>query len=112
VIKGTTGEFLVQRDFPKSKRKIFRTGEEAARALAKKKIDLFINDSPSIWYLAGIHATEGLTVVPTALSEEQLAWAARKTDDALLIPVNQFLAEARTNGVLLKAFRRWTAIGE
>lgn len=112
VLKATTGEFLVQRDFLKAKRKVFATPEAAAKALAKKKIDLFISDSPLVWYLAGTHAAEGLSAVPMALTQEQLAWAVPKSDDALLASVNEFLSRARQDGQLLKVFRRWMAVGE
>ena len=111
-LRATTGEFLVQRDFPNSKNKTFESGDEAAKALAKKKISLFISDSTLVWYLAGKYAADGLTVVPTALSEEQLAWAVRKGDDALLSQVNAFLEESAKDGTLLKAFKRWTAVGD
>jgi ABC-type amino acid transport substrate-binding protein len=111
VIKGTTGEFLVQRDFPKAKRKTFSSGEEAARTLAKKNLDLFISDSSLIWYLAATHSAEGLSVVPIALTEEQLAWAVRKTDDTLLASVNDFISQSKQDGLLLKVLRRWTAVG-
>jgi ABC-type amino acid transport substrate-binding protein len=111
VIKGTTGEFLVQRDFPKANRKTFSSGEEAAKALSKKKIDLFISDSSLVWYLAGVHSADGLAVVPIVLTEEQLAWAVRKTDDPLLASVNEFLTQAGHDGLLLKVLRRWTAVG-
>jgi len=112
VIKATTGEFLVQRDLPKAKRKTFRNGEEAARALIRKKIDLFMSDSSLVWYLAGVHAADGLSVVPIVLSEEQLAWAVRKTDDTLLASVDDFIRQAKRDGRLLKVFRRWTAVGD
>jgi polar amino acid transport system substrate-binding protein len=111
VIKATTGEFLVQRDFPKAKRKSFSSGEEAAKALSKKKIELFISDSSLVWYLGGIHSAEGLSVLPIVLTEEQLAWAMRKGDDALLASVNAFIDESKQDGALLKVFRRWTAVG-
>ena len=112
VIKATTGEFLVQRDFPKSPLKSYSTSDEAAKALIKKKINLFITDSTLIWYLAGTYANEGLTAVPIPLSEETLAWAVRKGDDALLTSVNEFVAKGSQDGTILKAFRRWTAVGE
>ena len=112
VIKGTTADFLVQRHFPKAKRKLFTSGEEAARALMKRKIDVFISDSSLVWYLGGIHATDGLAVVPIVLSQEQLAWAVSKSTDTLLASVNDFLAQAMKDGLLLKVLRRWTAIGD
>lgn len=112
VLRATTGEFLAQRDFPKSKLRTYQSGKDAAEALMKKKIGLFISDSTLVWYLAGLHSADGLTVVPIALTEEKLAWAVRKGDEPLLGRVNAFLDEAAQDGTLKKAFRRWTAIGE
>ena len=111
VLKDTTGDFLAQRDFPRTNRKTYRTGDQAAQALARKKIDLFISDSTLIFYLAGTYANEGLTVVPIMLSEEQLAWVVRRGDDALLASVNDFINQSKQDGLLLKVFRRWTAVG-
>ena len=112
VMRATTGEFLVQRDFPRSKFKSYDSGEDAAQALIKKKIGLFVSDSPLVWYLAGKHAADGLTVVPMALSEERLAWAVRKTDDELRDAANQFITQAMKDGSMVKIFQRWTATGE
>jgi ABC-type amino acid transport substrate-binding protein len=112
VMRATTGEFLVQRDFPKAKFKSFDTGNAAAEALIKKKISLFVSDSTLVWYLAGLHAADGLTAVPRPLSEEPLAWAMRKQDEALLAEVNAFVDESAKDGTFRKALRRWTAVGE
>jgi len=111
VLKATTGEFLLQRDFPKAQRKVFDSSEEAAKALLKKKIDLFITDSTVVWYLSGVHANDGLSVVPIALTEEQLGWAVRKGDDALLGPVNAFITKAGQDGTFTRVARRWMAVG-
>jgi len=111
VIPATTGDFLVQRDYPKTRRLDCKDGEAGAQALIRKKAELFISDSTLIWYLAGTHAADGLTVAPMALAEEQLAWGVRKSDDALLASVNTFIAQVRQNGTLLKVFQRWTAVG-
>lgn len=110
VLKATTGEFLVQRDFPKARRKAFSSAAEAAQALKRKKIDLFISDSTLVWYLAGTHAAEGLAAVPRALSEEQLAWGIRKGDEKLLAAANEFIQKASQDGTLNRVFRRWTAV--
>jgi polar amino acid transport system substrate-binding protein len=112
VLKATTGEFLAQRDFPKTKRLVCKTGENAAEALIKKKADLFLSDSPLVWYLAGKHANDGLSVVPIMLSEEPLAWAVRKGDEKLLSAVNTFVEQSANDGTLRKVFKRWTAIGD
>ena len=111
VIPATTGDFLIQRDYPKTKRVNCKDGAAGVEALVRKKAELFFADSTLIWYLAGMHAADGLTVAPMTLSEEQLAWGVRKTDDALLAAVNTFITQARQNGTFLKVFQRWTSIG-
>jgi ABC-type amino acid transport substrate-binding protein len=91
---------------------VFDSESAAVRALLKKKIDLFVSDSTLVWYLAGQHGADGLTVVPIALSEELLAWGVRKGDDALLASVNAFVAAAAKDDTLNRVFRRWAAIGD
>ena len=106
VIAGTTGDFLVQQEFPKSKRKTFKTSTDAAKALAKKKIDLFICDSPVVWWLASMNETT-LAVAPVSLTREQLAWAVRRTDTGLLESVNNTLDKMQTNGQAATVLTRW-----
>jgi polar amino acid transport system substrate-binding protein len=111
VLKATTGDFLVQQNFPKTKRVTLKNGDEAARALIRKKVELFITDSPTVWYLSAQHAVDGLSVVPIFLSEEPLAWAVKKGDEGMLTTVNDFITAAGKDGTIKKAFTRWTAIG-
>jgi ABC-type amino acid transport substrate-binding protein len=110
VLKGTTGDFLVQREFPKAKRKTYASGLDAARALTHGNADVLITDSTLVWHLAGTYAAEGLTVAPVILSEEVLAWAVRRGDDQLLGAANDFIAHASQEGTLAKTFRRWMAV--
>ncbi len=107
VKKATTGDLLVQQEFPRAKRKYYDSGEEGAKALVRKKIDLFICDSPIIWYLAGTYEAQGLVAAPMVLSDETLAWAVRRSDTALLDSANTFLKKAATSGELSKILRRW-----
>src|SRR6185436_7443126 len=46
VLKATTGDFLVQQEFPRGRRKEFKSPLAAAKALERKKIDLLICDLP------------------------------------------------------------------
>jgi ABC-type amino acid transport substrate-binding protein len=110
VIKATTGDFLVQRDFPRANRKTYADGADVARALMKGSVDLVITDSTLVWYLAGTHAADGLTAVPFVLSEELLAWGVRRGNDDLVAAANQFIERASQDGTLAKAFRRWMAV--
>ena len=107
VRKGTTGDLLVQQEFPRARRKYYRTDDEAAQALSKGKIDLFIDDSTMIWYLAGTYEAKGLTVLPLALSDEVLAWGMRRSDTPLQQSVAAFLKKARVSGEADQIVRRW-----
>lgn len=107
VLKATTGDFLVQQEFSRSKRKEFKSPLDAAKALAKNKIDLFICDVPTIWWLAGMNETEGLVSVKVLLTEEQLAWAVRKSDPELLESVNGALEKLQREGRTTAIIKRW-----
>jgi ABC-type amino acid transport substrate-binding protein len=107
VIKATTGDFVVQENFPRLKRKEYTTGEEAARALVKKKIDLFISDSPTIWWLASVNEVNGLTIVPQLLTNEQLAWAVNKSNPGLRDAANAALYKWQKDGTAQRILKQW-----
>jgi polar amino acid transport system substrate-binding protein len=107
VKKATTGDLLMQQEFPKAKRKFYKSGDEAAKALKKGTIDLFIDDSTLIWYLSGVYEADGLVVSPTALDEELLAWAVNRSDAQLLASVNDFLRKSKARGDLDRVLHRW-----
>jgi polar amino acid transport system substrate-binding protein len=107
VMKATTGDFLVQQEFPKAKRKTYASGEAAVQALTRKNIEIFISDSPLILYLAAQNESRGLQSVPVLLSDEMLAWGMRKSDPALLETVNRFLIKAKQDGSCDRILRRW-----
>jgi polar amino acid transport system substrate-binding protein len=105
--KSTTADFLVQQEWPKNKRKYFDSGEDAAKALAKGKIDLYISDSTMILWLEGMNSEAGLASVPVFLSEEHLAWAVRKSDSALLQSVNAALDKLQKSGRAKEIIKHW-----
>ena len=107
VERGTTAESLVRQEFPRARVKYFSSGEAAAAALAGRNLDLFIGDSPLIWYLAGSHESQGLMVAPMVFSEEYLGWGVRRTDDQLREAANAFLQKSADNGDLARILQRW-----
>ena len=107
VRKGTTGDFLVQQEFPHAKRKNYTSAEQGAKALAKKQINLFVSDSPTVWWLEGMNEKAGLVAVPIQLSQEPLAWAVRKSDTELLESVNRALEKLHSSGEAANILRRW-----
>jgi ABC-type amino acid transport substrate-binding protein len=104
---GTTADLLVGQEFPTAKRKYYRDGEAAAGALLKEKIDLFVSDSPLIWYLASRYETKGLAATPLVLSQEQLGWGMRRSDPDLRDSVNAFLKKNQQSGELSRIMGRW-----
>ncbi len=104
---GTTGDLLVRQEFPKVERKYYSNGDKAAEALIKKKIDLYINDAPMIWYLAGLYEAKGLAVTPLVLTQEELGWGIRRTDTDLLNAANKFLQKAQASGELNRILGKW-----
>jgi polar amino acid transport system substrate-binding protein len=107
VVKATTGDYLVQQEFSRSKRKLFTSGEEAATALAKKRIDVFIADSSLIWWLAAANESRGLAAVPMALTQEDLAWGMRRSDVELQKSVNAFLKKLQESGRASQIIKHW-----
>jgi ABC-type amino acid transport substrate-binding protein len=107
VLKATTGDFLVQQELPSSKRKQYKSDEEAATALKKKRIDLFICDAPTVWWLAGLHEADGLVAVPIQLTQEQLAWGVRRSDADLLNAVNAALDKLQSSGQADQIVKKW-----
>jgi polar amino acid transport system substrate-binding protein len=107
LMKGTTAELFLQQEFPRAQRKYFDSGESAAKALLKKKLNLYLSDSTIVYYLAGKHQADGLAVAPMILSEEMLAWAVRRSDTELLESVNRSLKSMLESGEVKKLIKRW-----
>ncbi len=107
VEKATAGDFFVQTVFPKAERKTFSNGEQGAKALKKKKIDLFISDAPTIWWLASENEVDGLVSVPILLTTEHLAWAVNKSDVVLLAQANKVLEKWQRDGQASHIIKQW-----
>jgi ABC-type amino acid transport substrate-binding protein len=107
VLKSTTGDFLVQQEFSRNERKTYSNSGAAAKALMKKRIDLFICDAPTIWWLAGLHETDGLVAVPIFITQEPLAWGMRRSDTDLQNAANAALDKLQQSGRAVATIKRW-----
>ena len=107
-IKGTTGDFLVQREFQLTSRKVsFPSPKKGVQALAEGRIDILIHDAPVIWWIAAKKDAEGLAPLSFLLNEEYLAWGIRKDDDKLLKSANTLLENWKNDGRLNRVIKRW-----
>ena len=108
VVKSTTGEAFVRRSFPKAKNiETFQTARQGTDAMLRNKVDIMIHDAPMVLMLAAENESRGLTVIPSLLTEEYLAWGLRKSDPELVKSVNRFIDHMNQTGKLDEMIQRW-----
>ena len=105
--KGTTGEIIAQQFFVNAKKVAFTKLEKGVHAVSKGHIDLFVHDAPVVWWYASLYESQGLMALPFFISEENSAWAVRKSDEKLRAGANSFIASWRRDGRLKTLLRRW-----
>ncbi|MFH1020409.1 MAG: ABC transporter substrate-binding protein [Pseudomonadota bacterium] len=107
VEKGTTGDIFVQRYCPTAEPFFFSSPDAGVQALKDKRIDLFIHDGPVLGSYAAANGADGLVLLQTPLTSEELAWAVRRDDPALLKAVNSALAAWKKDGTLSGLLKKW-----
>ena len=105
-VKGTTGEYFVQKRFARSEKKIYANALAATAALKNDRIDMFIHDAPIIWWLSAVNEQD-LIAFPDVLNVEPLAWGVRKSDLELLDQVNALLAQWDKDGSRQEIIKKW-----
>jgi len=112
VVKGTTGEFFVRKDFGSAKKiTAFLTAKEAVAALKGGDIDLFVYDAPMIYALAAENQADVAPLL-SLLTEEYLGWGMRKNDEGLLESANAFIRQLKRDGELLPTVNRWLPLAK
>jgi polar amino acid transport system substrate-binding protein len=106
VVRGTTGEAYVRANFLKAANVIpLAKANDAALALEKRRIDLFINDAPSIAWL--VSENEALKGFWKPLNEEYLGWGVNRNNSNLLTQVNFILRNWKKDGTLKEVLSKW-----
>ena len=107
VVKGTTGEVFVRKNFTKAANIIaLQKASEAGNLLIQKRIDLFVHDAPSIVWL--VSENEGvLKGYWEPFTEEYLGWALNREDHDLLLQINSILGTWRKDGTLKDVLTHW-----
>ena len=103
----TTGAFLVRSDFPKATMKTYSSPKKGAEAVISGEIEMFIHDAPTVFWMAGIYQSKGLTVAPPLLSEDLMAWAVNRENTDLLNAVNAVRAQWNSTGAIDAVLSRW-----
>jgi ABC-type amino acid transport substrate-binding protein len=106
VVERTTGDVFVQQSFPNARRVAFSRADDAALALRRRAIDVFVHDGPSIaWVVSANEADPAGLWRP--LNRENLAWGVRRDEPALLAQINEALAAWKRDGTLNGVLVRW-----
>lgn len=106
VVAGTTGEAFVRKLFPLARVVTFVKASSAPFEIRNRRIDMFINDAPSIIWLASENEAD-LAGVWKLLNTEYLGWGVRRGDQQFLDRVNSILSTWRKNGTLKQVLVKW-----
>ncbi len=112
VIQGTMGETFVRRNFLNAANIIaLQRASDAPYLLKNMRIDLYVDDAPSVIWLAS--ENEGtLKGFWKLLSVEYLGWGVRREDQELVTRVNAILREWKKDGTLREVLNQWVPYWE
>jgi polar amino acid transport system substrate-binding protein len=106
-VTGTTGAAYVQENLPQAQHVPLGSTDEGLRALRAGEIDAFVHDAVTAWRVGDNEANDTLTSSFSPLTEEYLAWAVRKTDEALHRDLEAVLERWRHSNHLQELFHKW-----
>lgn len=107
---GTTGAKFAEGELKDAEIVYYTDAEAAFEGLRKDQIDLYIHDAPTSWLLATTSDNSDLISLYSPLTDEMLAWAVRKGDDALLEELNRAVGLMKQNGSLRYILNRWIPV--
>ncbi len=107
VVKGTTGEVFVRRNFTHAQSIIPLTkASDSVYPIKNRRIDLFVHDGPAIAWLVSENEAD-LKGFWEPLNEEYIAWAVNRGDKELLVLVNSIISRWKNDGTLLEVLQHW-----
>ncbi len=107
---GTTGAYFAEQELKDAQVKYVADSAAAFASLRNDEIDLYIHDAPTSWQLATSTENNDLISLYSPLTDEMLAWAVRKDDDALADELNRALAKMKAGGTLRYILNRWIPV--
>jgi polar amino acid transport system substrate-binding protein len=103
----TTGETLVKSKIPKAQYVAVTSADEGLQALRQGQIDAFVHDAVTAWRVGDHESQDTIEGLFSPLTEEYLAWAVRKDDEALHSELNAVVAQWRRTGRFRDMFNKW-----
>ncbi len=105
---GVTGEIATRKMFRKAKIRTFETEADAAQEVLNGKADAFVYDKPyNAIFFSQKAATGKIIHLDEDLTYEPLGWAVRKGDPDFLNWLDNFLNQARHDGLYDKIYDKW-----
>ncbi len=107
VVKGTTGEVFVRRNFTRTQSIIpLLRASDSVYPIKNRRIDLLVHDGPAIAWLVSENEAD-LKGFWEPFNEEQLAWAVNRGDKELLVLVNSMIRKWKNDGTLREVLKHW-----
>ncbi|HXX58303.1 MAG TPA: transporter substrate-binding domain-containing protein [Thermodesulfovibrionales bacterium] len=107
VIKGTTGEAYVRKNFPPAIRIVAVPNiKDAVLELRQRRIDIIVHDAPAIVWIVSENEAE-IKGLWEPLNEEDLGWGVRRDDEEFLDRVNTVLRNWKKDGTLKEILLKW-----
>ncbi len=107
VVAGTTGETFVRKNFPNALNIVaFPKANDAVYLLKNMRIDLMVDDAPSIVWL--VSENEGtLKGFWEPFNEERMGWGVNRDNREFLNQVNTVLRNWKKDGTLKEVLNKW-----
>lgn len=109
-VYGTTGERFVATELARATSFGFDDVESGLRSLRASRIDFFVHDAPTIWRIAGDPQQRDLHGLYQLLTEEDLAWAVRRSDADLKALLDAALEQWKREGGVEPIIDRWIPV--
>jgi polar amino acid transport system substrate-binding protein len=107
---GTTGETFVKTNMANAKPQAVASIDAGVAALRSREIDAFIHDAPTAWRIGSDPAYQDLIGLYWPLTDENLGWGVRISDEALRTALNAQLAAMKKDGRLSRTTRKWIKV--
>lgn len=106
VITGTTGDFVIRKNYPQAKILDMVYAADAALALKANKADAFVFDRNTLHYLA-VRSNNELVVSPGKLASVDIVIPMRIDDKELHRKVNAAITQFESDGTINGLYKKW-----
>lgn len=107
---GTTGETFVLENMHNARPQSMTSIDAGIAALRSHEIDAFIHDAPTAWRIGSDPAYHDLIGLYWPLTDENLGWGVRLSDQELRTALNEQISIMKKDGRLASITRKWIKV--